>query len=187
MKRPQLLLLSLCGSLIAGEPAHACIMWLPTNLEDVKYADLVLIGSIQNYKIIRDEKFRKEMLAGPKLAPNLRKIYEGSSGLLVDYAQFDIKITSVLAGKAPQKQITVTWRNSTFGEPAKMEIGPFLIALRDRNSPTPPLRGPSAFVKPAPGSAAFTILQAPCSGAFMFKESSEQAHQIRGILRKKRK
>src|ERR1043165_8936402 len=43
-------------------PSRACITYVGPNFEDVRYADVVVIGRIANYRIIRDEAFRRRML-----------------------------------------------------------------------------------------------------------------------------
>jgi hypothetical protein len=151
------------------------------NLDDVKYADVVVVGQIMNYKIVRDHEFRRRMLSNPNLSPNMRELYEGPGGLISDYARFDVQIDEVLVGKAPTT-LSVTWDNSTFEEPEKMATGPFLIALRDPKSPTPPLRGPSAYVGPNPDPTALTVLQAPCSSPFIFESTSDETRTVRSIL-----
>ena len=69
--------------------------------------------------------------------------------LLPDYARFDVQVKEVLVGRAPNR-LSVTWDNSTFGEPEQMAAGPYLIALRRPGSASPPLRGPSATIFPTP-------------------------------------
>ncbi|CAN7758559.1 hypothetical protein [Ensifer sp. Root127] len=98
-----------------------------------------------------------------------------------DFARFDIHVDEVLIGKAP-KTLPVTWDNSTFGEPEEMLTGPFLIGLRKATSQLPPLRGPSATVFPNPDPTAMTVLQAPCSNAFIIEVGTNEANAIRGIL-----
>lgn len=167
--------------------AHACRMSTYTKLEDVTYADVVVIGRIDNYRIIRDEAFRKRMLALPGLSADMRKKYEDPNlGLLHDYARFTIKVEEVLVGRV-RGRLLATWDNSTFGEPDRMAPGRYLIALRRPSSNSPPLRGPSATIMPSPDPNALTLLQAPCSGAFIYGAESEQANTIRGILRTRRK
>jgi hypothetical protein len=167
--------------LLASQPAEACITYAPLDLKDVKYADVVLVGSVSNYRIIRDPKFRKKMLSNPKLPPNMRKLYKGQNSLLSDYARFDIEVHEVLAGKAPTK-LSVTWDNSTFGEPEKIPPGPFLVALRKPSSKIPPLRGASATILPTPDPHSLTLLQAPCSSPLMFESRSGEARTIRRLL-----
>lgn len=162
-------------------PGHACVMHAQLDLNDVRYADVVLVGRISKYEIIRDVEFRKMMLANPKLSADMRKLYEGSNGLLGDYARFNVTVDRVLAGKAPTK-ISVTWDNSTFGEPDKMATGPFLIALRKPSSKTPPLRGPSATISPSREPQSLTVLQAPCSSPFIFDSVSDEARAVERIL-----
>lgn len=167
--------------------ADACRMFVSPNFEDIGYADIVVIGRIANYRIIRDEEFRRRMLASPGLSPDMRKIYEDSKqGLLPDYARFDIQVEEALVGQVSGK-LSVTWDNSTFGEPDQMAPERYLIALRRPSSATPPLRGPSATVFPSPDPDALTLLQAPCSTAFIYNADSDQARTIRGILNARRK
>lgn len=167
-------------ALMSG-PVHACRMHAQLELSDVRYADVVLIGRVSHYRIIRDVEFRRKMLANPKLPPDMRKFYQGPNGLLSDYASFDVEVDQVLAGKATTS-ISVTWDNSTFGVPEKMAAGPFLIALRRPDSKIPPLRGPSATILPSREPRSLTVLQAPCSSPFIFESTSDEARTIGLIL-----
>ena len=157
-------------------------MFVSPTLEDVRYADVVVIGRIDDYRIIRDEAFRKRMLASPNLSIDMRKVYEDpKQGLLPDYARFNVQVEQVLFGKAPVR-LSVTWDNSTFGEPDRMGPGRYLIALRRPGTASPPLRGPSATIFPSPDPNALTLLQAPCSSAFIYDAESQEARTIQAIL-----
>ena len=165
------------------DSAYACMMFVPPKLEDVSHADVVVIGRIENYRIIRDEAFRKEMLASPSLPEEMRNYYKDpKQGLLSDYARFDLRVEEVLVGNAPVK-LSVTWDNSTFAEPEQIASGRYLIALRWPSSAALPLRGPSATILPTPDPNALTVLQAPCSRAFLYPVGSEEARAIREILK----
>ena len=168
---------------LSGTPAHACVVRVEQDLRDVEYADVVVVGRIANYELVLDPVARQrhaDLLASPELLPKTREILEDQDRFLTDYARFDILVDEVLRGTTSQKQ-TVTWDNSTFGEPDAMQAGSFLIALRDPHSPSPPLRGPSGILRDAvPGS--LTVLQAPCSRAFIFESTSEEAGLVRQIL-----
>lgn len=157
-------------------------MFVPPRLEDVAYANVVLIGRVENYRIIRDEAFRKRMLASPSLTAEMRKFYsDPKRGLMSDYARFDVKVEKVLVGKA-SGVLSVTWDNSTFGEPDQLMPGRYLIALRRTDSAAPPLRGPSATILPSPDPKSLTLLQAACSSAFIYPAQSEEARKIQAIL-----
>ncbi|SRR5258705_4687304 len=169
----------------ASEPAFACRAYSPIVLDDIRYADVVLVGRISGYQIVRDEAFRQRMLSNPNLAPDLRRIYEGRHSLLSDYARFEIQVDEVLVGSAPRR-LSVTWDNSTFGEPEQMAPGPFLIALRQSSSILPPLRGPSATVLPNAEPNLYTVLQAPCSRPFLFESTSNEASIVRRIVKAQR-
>lgn len=166
------------------DSASACRMFVSPRLEDVSYADVVVVGRIANYRIIRDEAFRKQMLALPNLSADMRKFYaDPAKGLISDYARFDIQVEETLFGNASQK-LPVTWDNSTFGEPDEIAPGRYLLALRRSSSASPPLRGPSATILPNPDPEALTLLQAPCSSAFLYEIQSNEARTIREILQK---
>lgn len=172
---------------ISPSPVHACVEYVYPKLEDVRYADVVVIGRIGDYRVVRDEAFRTRMLSLPNLAPDIRKLYQDSKeGLLPDYARFEIQVEQVLVGEARTK-LYVTWDNSTFAEPDRIKPGRYLIALRRANSDVPPLRGPSASMLPSPDKNTLTLLQAPCSSAFIYEAESEQAHAIRAILHAERR
>jgi hypothetical protein len=161
---------------------HACMMSVPQKLEDIRYADVVVVGRIANYRIIRDEAFRKWMLKSPNLSPDLLKMYrDPKKSLMTDYAHFDINVEEVLFGRAPAR-LSATWDNSTFPEPLQMKPGRYLIALRRPNAASPPLRGPSATITPNPDAKTLTLLQAPCASAFLFEAGSGEARAIREIL-----
>ena len=141
---------------LAGTPAHACITSVPVELADIEYADVVVVGRIDSYERVGNEE------------------------LISSYAKFDVLVDEVLLGTAPQV-VSVTWDNSTFGEPATMQPGPFLIALRDPGYRMPPLRS-SGSIFPNPKPDLLTLLQAPCSSPFMFANGSEEAKAIRQRL-----
>ena len=168
-------------ALAASGTAHACVISARLVYEDVKYADVVLLGRVSNYRIVRDVEFRRKMLSNPKLSAELRKLYEGPASLMSDYARFDIAVDKVLVGAAPST-VSVTWDNSTFGEPEDMAAGPFLIALRQIRSTMPPLRGPSATILPNREPALMRVLQAHCFRLFMFESDSEDARAVLAIL-----
>ncbi|NLR74480.1 hypothetical protein HF682_04850 [Leeia sp. IMCC25680] len=141
-------------------------------LDDLQYASTVVIGRVTHYEIVRDEDIRKRF---PDRPP--------TQSYLSDYARFTIAVDRVLAGQA-SPTLTVTWDNSTFGEPEHMDEGPYLIALRSPKSRTPPLRGPSATILPSAEPDILTVLQAPCAPAFFFDASSDEAMAIRRRFQK---
>lgn len=171
---------------VLSTPAPACRMTVPVTLEDVRHADVVVVGRLSHYRIVRDEAFRRRMLASPRLSADLRKFYaDPKQGVLSDYARFDITVEELLVGRA-SGTVSATWDNSTFGEPERIAPGRYLIALRRPNSPGLPLHGPSATILPSPDPHALTLLQAPCSGAFLYEVDSAQAQDIRRILGSRR-
>lgn len=172
------------AAISATPPAYACAMLAQMDFRDIGYADVVVVGQVVNYEIVRDPVVRKRHQRFLDSLPPSSKLPEtlaGPKSFVTDYARFDIVVGEVLRGKAAER-VTVTLDNSTFGEPDEMGPGPFLIALRDPNSPMPPLRGASATLMPNPAPATLTVLQAPCAGPFMFETSSKEAGLVRRML-----
>jgi hypothetical protein len=102
---------------------------------------------------------------------------------LGDYAYFEIQVDQVLRGSAAGK-IKVAWQNSTFGQPAELASGPYLIALRDPAASAQPSRDPSGtpFEIGEPGLP--TVLQRSCSDAFILPIGGTSALQVRGLFEK---
>lgn len=166
-------------------PAFACIAFRGLEITDVEYADLIVVGRIVDYRIILDqevrEKRRKQLEKSTSMSPAMRKLLSEQRGFVTDYAKFKVKVDEVLRGKAA-RTITVTWDNSTFVEPETMPEGPFLIALRESRSVAPPIRGGSASVVPNKAPSFWTVVQSPCSKAFIFDAQSTEAVNIRTLL-----
>ena len=169
------LLSSFCGR------AEACLMDARFELDDIQYADVVVVGTISDYHLVLDPVARERFKSLVAKYPDLWKSSSEPSSFVTDYAQFQVVVDEVLRGEAP-RELSVTWDNSTFGEPKSIPSGPFLIALRDPHSRTPPLRGASATVAPSPEPDTLTVLQAPCARAFLFEAGSKEAQMLRQKL-----
>lgn len=139
-------------AMFVSQPALACRVTNELNLPDVKNADLVVVGRISEYEVIRDEGY---------------------------YARFTVRVEEVLIGDVIQT-FTARWDNSTFALPDEMDQGPFVIALR---APSP-LTSASATTPKIlhHNSGLMTVLQAPCSPAFIFEIPSDEAMITRDIL-----
>lgn len=169
-----------------AQPALSCMVTVNPTIDDVKFSDLVVVGRIANYHIVLDAKAREERKAMIANLPEYtsdewRAMLSSQASFIGDYARFDILVDEVLHGSAADK-ITAVWDNSTFGEPGVLDDAPFLIALLAPGSDQPPLSGPSATISPRPDSTSMQVLQAPCSDAFVFPESSPEVSKIRAIL-----
>ncbi|HTU12291.1 MAG TPA: hypothetical protein VMG08_15475 [Allosphingosinicella sp.] len=155
------------------------------NLNDIRHADVVVLGRILNYRIVEDQQTRQDRRVleanWPGLSLEEQQRRARQTSFLPDYARFDIAVEDVLVGTAG-RVLTVSWDNSTFGEPRSMPAGRYLVALRRSGGVAPPLRGPSATISPDPHASAMVPVQAPCSRAFIFEEATEQAREVRAIL-----
>lgn len=162
--------------------ADACRISKPPKFDQVGDADVVLIGRLENYRIIRDQAFRKEMLASPQLSAEARRFYEyPKQGLLPDYARFDVQVEQVLAGHVSSR-VSVVWNNSMFPEPDSMPAGSYLIALRRSNLSDSFPSDSSAKGSASADDDALTVLQAPCSPAFIYGAESGEAKAILSAL-----
>ncbi|MEP6020590.1 MAG: hypothetical protein ABJ251_19110 [Paracoccaceae bacterium] len=174
--------ITITAFIFSTKAAQACFMAAALNINDVSYADVVVVGSIENYEIIRDMAFRERMLSNPNLSEELRELYsDPDQSLIGDYARFEVLVSESLVGDVPQR-FFATWDNSTFGEPASLANEQRLMAFRQAESPIPPLTGPSATILPNPEPQSLAILQAPCAPPFIFMNSSDVAQSIREIL-----
>ena len=171
------------GALIAASSASACPWLERLELNDVSYADVVVVGRVTNYTLVLDPEARqRRQKLLTKTTGKLHEILKNQSSFMSDYARFDLVVEEVLHGTAPAT-LTVTWDNSSFGEPKTIAPGPYLIALRKADSPRPPMRGGAATILPTPDPASMTVLQAPCSGPFLFESPSDHADRVRQILK----
>lgn len=171
--------------ILSANPASACRLAASLNLDDIKYASVVVVGRVLDYEIVLDQavrKERKEMLdRSADKSTKFWRLMSEQKDFLSDYARFRVLVDEVLVGQ-PASVISITWDNSTFGEPEKMKEGPYLIGLREPGSKSPPLRGPSATILPSPESKSLVVLQAPCAPAFILEATSAEARKIREML-----
>jgi hypothetical protein len=167
---------------LASAPAQACMGMAPAALEDIQRADVVVIGRIAKYTIVLDQEMRARMKAladDPDMPSEQRAFFAADRGFLGDYAKFDVLVDEVMIGSAP-KTLSVAWDNSTYSEPESMPSGPFLMALRD---PRARLSSGQVTIRVSPEPNTLTLLQAPCSDAFIFETTSEEARAALRILR----
>ena len=174
----------IAGIVMSTSSAQACFVSADLNVSDISFADVVVLGTVANYEIVRDVAFREKKLSNPDLPEHLREMYsDPNRSILGDYARFEVLVDETPVGNVPQRFIA-TWDKSTFGEPTSLPNQQFLMAFRYAGSPKPPLRGPSATILLNPEPDALTILQAPCAPPFLFRIPSEAAKSVRKILEK---
>lgn len=182
---PAVGLTSILASLAVAAPAQACIDLAPFKIEDIRYADAIVVGRISKYRIVEDRKARddrEKTLERSDLLPQFRRALKAQTSWISDYATFDIDVDKTILGKVPDR-ITVTWDNSTFSEPETFPAGPYLIALRRPRSRLPPLHGGSATILQNQQPQLFTVLQAPCASEFILDNSPENIADVRKLLK----
>ncbi len=139
-------------TMVASQPALACRVTNELHLPDVKNADVVVVGRISEYEVIRDKGY---------------------------YARLTVRVEEALIGDVKQT-FTARWDNSTFALPDEMGQGRFLIALR---APSPETSANATMPKIFHHNPdLMTVLQSPCSPAFIFEIASDEARITRDIL-----
>lgn len=149
--------------------AQACAIYQPFDPQDVQDADAVVVGRLSGYRLVIDQEGRRAHREMVTRHPGMFDPADGGEpdSLLGDYAVFDLAVDEVLAGRV-SRRLRVKWDNSTFGEPAQMPDGSYLIALR-----RPVLDD---------GEPGYTVYQRPCSGAFILRLGERDAMAVLRVL-----
>lgn len=156
-----------------SNPAAACRISIPLNLDNIRYADTVVIGHLSNYRTV----------LSPEATARWDKAYapwKRPDHLMGDYVVFDVAVDEVLLGNPPLKFSVM----SMYGSAAAAPAGPFLLALNKPNPAELPQGDSNAIGVRAPESDAFGLLEMPCSGAFLFETDSDEASTIRRLLKR---
>lgn len=130
------------------------------DIMDIEYADVILIGTVEEYEVING----------------------------VGFLTIDVERQMTTEGHEDNRafryadRIRVSWPNSTFQLPETMPKTRGIFALRRIGSAQPPLRGPSAYIPADPKDAEFTILQAPCAPPFIMPYSQMGWDNIQDIV-----
>lgn len=166
-------------------PVQACQGYEPTQLQEAQNADAVVIGRIYNYRIIRNDYFRKRELARNNLTQQKRKMYMDPKRVLgADYARFDVQVEKIISGKAAET-ITVTQIVTRIFKQDPKWTRRYLMALYRPFPVSPRTAGKNPERLTDPRFTTWYIPQPPCSGALMFHSESEEAKAIRKMLLKK--
>lgn len=167
---------------VISSSAFACFAPAPMELRDIINADLIIEGTVTRYEFVVTEETRRNkerLLARYKSQNEEERWEELKNKALVSYALLTIRVERVLTGNAPG-EITITWKNSTFELPETLDASLQIFAIRDprKGHPSLPLRAPSGLILPAPEPDKLTLLQAPCSDAFMFDAGGDTGRAI---------
>lgn len=153
--------------ILACAPAYACRYHKPIEIDDLRYADLILVGRISNFRTV-----------SPDREPGLKTAYPR-----VPFAEFEISAEEVLFGTAPERVIVTSYPLAG-AQADQVSAGPFLFALREPLSEFPPrnITGREALFYPNAVDGSFTILGQRCSSVFMFEPRSNEAESVRRFL-----
>jgi hypothetical protein len=158
--------------------AFACSMVAPRILEDVLYADIVVIGQIKSSaRILPREHY---------VYCKLNKVFNAKKcaekNYMTDYYRITISVGEVIIG-LPARTLVFT---SAY-VPDKRSTISYLIALQSSNSKQLPLRGPSATIFPSPEPNIPRLLGAPCAPSFLIEGDKPDVTTIRQILKRGRR
>jgi hypothetical protein len=154
---------------LAGQ-AQACLGPRGLNPDDVRIADLVVVGRIVNYEIVPEGRRRPELISLASLSPRARQMLQDQLGYVNRHARFDIVVDEVLAGRSP-RIVHAIWDNITSGEPAAAPGGRRLIALH-----------PAIIPGEGDGQSLRPVLQRPCAPAFILANAGDEADAVRRAL-----
>lgn len=154
-------------------PAFACMVYRPLDLRDIRRADVVVEGRLENWTAFTDpeiQRIQREALIRHfgEDSPEPARLSDR-----VHAARFDIVVGRVLRGEA-RDTLTVWWDPSTFGTPRDVAPARVLIGLRK----LPSVSGAPAKFGADPTH--FITLRMACSPPFIFDPASENAARIRG-------
>lgn len=164
---------TLMAGLVLAQPALACRVPPQLRPERVTTADAVVLGSITDYEVVRDEARRRERLRAPNLTTEDRERIERqyqSSG----YGRFQINVDQVLSGDAPRR-FSATARDQSLWIPEWPGGGQYLIALDMTYSPDEI----SDYVK-EPGLP--SVVGGPCQIELLLPADSERAREVRAVV-----
>lgn len=183
MRGPKIFTALLILGLLPVDPAAACIVAKSRDMQDIVHADQVVIGRIVNYRIIRNETFRRRLLGYENLSEQDRKFYTSpDTTLMSDFARFDIVPERIIKG--PEKEsFDVSWYNSTFGIPATLSDGRYLVALSDMKQTSSPDSESRNHVADNSDAAPASVWQAPCASAFIISDDHPDFELAQSVLR----
>ena len=158
---------ALAFAALAFEPAYACRYHKPVDMEHLRYADLIVVGRISGFRIVR-----------PELEPDLETAYPSAA-----FAQFEINAEEVLRGTVPERLIVNSYAHA-FMEADQLRAEPYLFALRQPSSEFPPpiIAGEEALFFSNAVADQHAVLGAICSFPFMFESESSDADMVRRFL-----
>ncbi|GHC52038.1 hypothetical protein [Neogemmobacter tilapiae] len=155
-------------SLFATQQAQACLVAGGVRFQYIQFADVVVIGKIENY--------RKIMTVQTVVATT--ESLEVERSVQNEYVSFDILIQETLRGDAVGR-ISVVWKNDRRLDPASLAKGSKLIALIAPDSPGP---DPSEDVLPRVESELMSVIEPLCALPLILTVPSEDEQHVREML-----
>lgn len=142
-------------ALLAPVAAQACIEFMESSLEDIRRADVILVGNMVSYEIVERDSGHG---------------YPLEEGLLT------INVARAIKGSAPST-VRLVWPNSSFAFPPDMlGFQPAIYAATYDQS------GFRRTGSPAPQSSQLYLFQPPCSGSFTLPHSAADEDVVRHVL-----
>jgi len=139
---------------VSSDGANACAMVGTLNLDNVRYADIVVVGRLSNYRVHLEQRDSGTWRIG----------------------MVDLRIEQVLKGEAPES-ISVAIDDRGRGLSPRLTDGPQLVAIRIADSGSP--RGPRSvwgqIIPITEVVSRFSVMEEPCEGPFILDAGSDDA------------
>lgn len=164
MRRAPAVLAFLCTSVAAPMTAQACVVRVPFQVEQVRHADVVVIGRVSDYRRTVSDRQRQWIAESAKRDPGA-----APERARPDRASFDLTVERIAAGQPPPRRVRVEWDPSTYGVPEAIPEGRYLVALRRMRDVTA-------------SGARYRVLRGGCSTPFMFESGDREAVAVLRVL-----
>jgi hypothetical protein len=154
-----LLFLATLAAAGVAEPAQACRITRPLELEPIRNADAVFTGRLIRYDLVSPQR--------PQTFPQ--------------YALLTVRVDRVLKGRA-SGDVVLFWLNSTFGFPRRMAFTSVLVAAQhDDLALWRPSPSRDRLLARYPGL--MSVLQQPCSVPFILRSTRTNVELVTTVLR----
>lgn len=137
--------------------ANSCTILMALDFNFIRYADLVVVGTIHDYPVTSKPMSRY-------------------------YGKFQVEVSEVLYGET-SKSFPAIWYNYTYPYPTDLPAEPMILAFTTSQSPHAATRDLDLTPEE---SKKLVVLQDSCSAPFMFPVTSFYADEAREALKRRR-
>ncbi|PZM07864.1 hypothetical protein [Rhizobium tubonense] len=156
--------------------ASACSRRHKLDYADVKDAEAIVVGHIEDYQLVADQAAQDGYRATLDQSSTLPPTFDENIPVA---AHFDIVVDEVLRGSVGRR-LQISWSGGNYQLPPTLAPGPYFIALTDTSYPFSNMPG---FNMAKTGK--LTVLQPLCTRAFLFPADSKDAESTTRALRER--